>query len=250
MKDTNPVYVGKSKSYEFDERFYVSDKRNIRIYSMDSHENLNLVVDHDFEITQEWVEEVMKDTELFKCVNWLRKRKFIQDENGVWNYDGDKPKEYRFPDFFINQKTKKFRVNIGRINKIEKLGLPRCKGGLYSLRELPDVPLEFHKIYLIDLPDQDRYNPSFACEAYYNAYLKHRVNPEYDDIHETYYHHLFDWLWVAKEDSKEGSSVRGLINRARHEFEKDKSFVEIEWEYIQKCKRLESSEKAVERFDL
>lgn len=220
-----------------DQRYYVSDTRKITIVDSKEFDNrVELNVANDFIVTDEWVEEVMKDPNMYQCLIWLNKKGFTEDENGVWNYQGDKAREYRLPLYFIDQKNRKLTVKLGKINHAKSIVLPYFKGGLCSIDEFPEMP-ESRRLYMNYTSDEMYDDLSWFELSFLHAYNGYYMNGN-DDGNRTRNQHYYGLLFKMMEID-ETHSKNNYFLKYKHLFYLDSDF-----------KKIENSFKAIGKFNL
>lgn len=233
--------------------YTIKDTRSIKIYSKKKGvEDFNIEVENDFVITDDWVENIMKDPDMFKCLQWLKKKNFEKDSNGTWSYNGNDARIYNIPLYFIDLKNRKLRINFDSFGtNVEKIKLPFFRGGLCSIEEFPNIS-ELTNFCMTRDPSLDKYDNSnlyWHEKSFIHAYNKYNINNEKGDINAYYYKLLFKMLHVIN-DEREINSIKKFIKNNKKNFSRYPSFAKNYNDYLEKIKNLEKSTKTIVKFNL
>jgi len=233
--------------------YLVSDTRKITIYGTKCKNDFTVEVENDFKVTEEWVLNVMEDPEMYQTIKWLEKRGFIKDDKNVWNYDGNKTRNYNLPMFFIDLEKRRLRVDLGRMGENTKsIKIPFFQGGLCSIKEFPIMP-KSNKFYMsrdvsLDFNENDRL--SWFEKSFIYAYTKHYNEDLKTDINDTYFKLIFDMTYTLKDNESERNSILNWIKWYKNIFEQYPEFIKRQKEFDIKLGNFIKSCESIEKFKL
>jgi hypothetical protein len=92
--------------------------------------SVDIQVPLDFEVTQEWVDSQLGNSDVVRCEEWLKKKGFTKDEYGKWNLVHSVPfgkkstKDIKLPLYFYDREKKDLRVSFGTVMGLRSFILP------------------------------------------------------------------------------------------------------------------------------
>ena len=113
----------------------ITQEKIVKITDQETGKTLKINMPIDFEVTDNWAKEQIKDPELTKCIKWLKDKGFHLDSNKRWSYDGDSI-HLVIPQFFITDENV-LRVQFGTIENCTSILFPRPNRMYMSLKGFP-----------------------------------------------------------------------------------------------------------------
>jgi len=209
------------------DKYKISEKRIVTIYN--GEQRLNIEVPFNFVITEKWIDNQFNDTELTKCINWLKKKGFVLNNNKWDLIHIDTNHHIKLPQYFIDDEKNKLRVCFGKV-EARSFYFPRPNRGYCSLKGFPtylpkkctiDMNNSFHEYKRMSWID-------FTSVDVYKKYIYLDTNG--DDIDSYYFKKCFD---ILKEYETIATPMRNT-NDDKSEVAKKGYSIESFFKYNQK----------------